>query len=375
MEDKSKSIKVALVSDSDTLGQYAGPDTFQSFKPSTQQLLQYLKSSQLRIGAVINLEAGDDHAQAVECLRSSILSEDAATGKCETIGDYIAASDVISNAQAGVAKPDCAIYRFAAGKLGVTAGECLFISENFHEILGAKRAGMETELKPCPVGMEFMPALVAKIGESPVDSGRQFQALFEHEHLLGDRIFESGAKISEWIDKLLAGWSPQLDLKRWQSPPAIKVPDELERAMACYIFLIDNFADQVHLRAEEAMLEVAAACGMPPERGQWVFDQHDQARAYWRGLDIAWKRIKQGDSDDRWFALRDFKALTDGFVYLFKAHAIREDYETYTEAGRHFADADDALVMNLIAHTGPSDITPYVGMVERMEAHLSHMPA
>jgi hypothetical protein len=78
-----------------------------------------------------------------------------------------------------------------------------------------------------------------------------------------------------------------------------------------------------------------------------------------------------GDDDDRWFALNDFQKTAEAFIFLFKAHAIREDYQTYTVAGEVFSDSDDSLVMNLVTHTGPSDITPYVGMVERMEQLLA----
>jgi hypothetical protein len=68
--------------------------------------------------------------------------------------------------------------------------------------------------------------------------------------------------------------------------------------------------------------------------------------------------------------LIDFQKTLDAFVYLFKAHAVRENNELYPAAGAVFSDADDALVLNIIAHSGPSDITPYIGMVERMERLL-----
>jgi len=144
--------------------------------------------------------------------------------------------------------------------------------------------------------------------------------------------------------------------------------------MALFVYLLDHFADQVHLKAEEEMLQVAVGCGMASEKGRWVFDQHDQARSYWAALDIAWRRIQNGDSDDRWFALYDFQKTTEVFVFLFKAHAIRENYQTYTEAGNTFTAEEDASVMNLLTHTGPADITPYVGMVARIEELLGISP-
>ena len=66
----------------------------------------------------------------------------------------------------------------------------------------------------------------------------------------------------------------------------------------------------------------------------------------------------------------DFQRTVDAFVYLFIAHAVREDNQVYPEAGSFFNDSDDALVLNIIQHTGAPDITPYIGMVERMEKLL-----
>ena len=106
-----------------------------------------------------------------------------------------------------------------------------------------------------------------------------------------------------------------------------------------------------------------------------MFSQHEQARAYWNCLDIAWRRIQADDADDRFYAVIDFQRSVEAFVYLFKAHAVRENNEMYPEAGKHFDDSDDALVLNLISHFGPADITPFVGMVERMEKLLDVKPA
>ena len=33
-------------------------------------------------------------------------------------------------------------------------------------------------------------------------------------------------------------------------------------------------------------------------------------------------------------------------------------------------DTDDSIILNIIQHTGPSDITPYVGLVGAMEQAL-----
>jgi len=55
----------------------------------------------------------------------------------------------------GTAKPAPAIYRFAAEAVGVPVGRCLFVGENLVEVLGAKAAGMQAVLKPCPPGREL----------------------------------------------------------------------------------------------------------------------------------------------------------------------------------------------------------------------------
>ena len=245
------------------------------------------------------------------------------------------------------------IYSYAAEKLGVDAAECLFVGENLIEVLGAQSAGFRAELKPCPPGREFLPApLHGK--KSPTDSGRAFEAFFEHEHLLGERIFACG-------EAIVAG------LKSLQGD---QLPAALRAGIGMFVYLIDNFADQVHLRAEEAVVPLAVARGMEPRDAQWMFDQHDQARAYWRALDIAWRRIQTGDTADRRSALREFAKVTEVFVTLFKDHAVRENDELYPELGRWLTEADDALVLNLISHFGPADITPFVALVGEMEHAL-----
>jgi len=54
-----------------------------------------------------------------------------------------------------VTKPDPAIYRVAAEKVGVPIDRCLFVGENLIEVIGALTAGMQALLKPCPPGREL----------------------------------------------------------------------------------------------------------------------------------------------------------------------------------------------------------------------------
>lgn len=55
---------------------------------------------------------------------------------------WISPNHVIISAECGVSKPDPAIFRCAQERLGVAAGDCIFIGDSFeNDIVGAKRAG------------------------------------------------------------------------------------------------------------------------------------------------------------------------------------------------------------------------------------------
>ena len=353
----------------DTLGEVDRPGHLVPYRPSTQKMLESVKALHVRTAVITNLPSDVSDAQGRDMVVQAILSQ-SLTGAHITIGDFIRRDDIITNHEAGADKPSAEIFSFAAQKLGVAPQKCLFVGENYMECLGAQLAGMRSLLKPCPPGREFLPALQGKLDASATDSGRQFEALLEHEHMLGERIFAIGGAIADQIGTLIEGKTPVQRPGDWTSPSAITLPENLRRGMAFFVYLIDHFADPVHLRAEESMMEVAVACGMERKKAQWVFDQHDQARAYWAAIDVAWRRVQFGDEDDQLYALTDFAALTRAFVALFKAHAVRENNQLYPMAGSFFSDADDALVLNLIQHSGAADITPYIGMVERAELLL-----
>jgi FMN phosphatase YigB (HAD superfamily) len=54
-----------------------------------------------------------------------------------------------------LAKPDRAIYQFAADRVNVPIERCLFIGEHFIEVIGARAAGMQAALKPSPPGRDL----------------------------------------------------------------------------------------------------------------------------------------------------------------------------------------------------------------------------
>jgi len=342
-------IKAVFFDARDTLGEVDQPGHLVAYRPSTEKLLSSMKALGLRLACITNLPDTLTAEQGKQMITGAVLDEQPLL----TIGDFIAAADIITNHEAGSNKPDERIYLYAARKLGLAPEQCLFVGENLIEVLGARAAGFQAELKPCPPGREFQPAPLGG-KKSPTDSGRAFEAFFEHEHLLGERIFACG-------DRIVAGLG---------TVTGDQLPDNLRAGIGFFVYLLDNFADQVHLRAEEAVVPLAIARGMDPKVASWMFNQHDQARAYWRALDIAWKRIKTGDAGDRRNAIGELAKITEAFVTLFKDHALRENDSLYPELGRWLTEADDALVLNIISHTGPADITPYVALVGEMERVL-----
>jgi hemerythrin-like domain-containing protein len=339
----------------DTLGEVDRPGHLEPYRPSTEKLLTGMRDVGLRVGLITNLPPGVDGREMVE---GAVLSQDG--DKLTRISDFVEPDALITNHDAGADKPDPKIYRYAADKVGVPIERCMYVGENLIEVIGAKAAGMRAELKPCPPGREFMPAPITGFAPKEHDSGRAFEAFLEHEHLLGDRIFNCAKVIADRLKPA--------------EESGERIEDGVFDAMGILIYLLDNFADQVHLKAEEATVPLAVARGMDPASVQWVFDHHDQCRAYFVALTVAYRRIERTERDpkvdDYTHAVDDFRRNAYGFVALMVHHAERENNELYPEMGTYFSDADDTLVVNIISHTGPADITPYVSLVAAMEGQL-----
>jgi len=340
----------------DTLGNVDRPGHLVPFRPTTEQLLESVKALGVKIGVITNLPKDVSAEQGKRMVTDAVLSQDPKSGKVRTIEDYIPADHILTNHEAGVSKPDPRIYRKAAELLGVKPSEALFCGENLPECLGAAAAGFNYQLKPFPPGHEFLSALITKLGGSKVDSGRAFEALFEMEHLLGERIFAIGNACCKAL--------------KAQDPKA-PIADGVRAAMGIFVYLIDAFADPTHLRAEEAVIPLAVARGMDPKVTQWVLNHHEQARAYWHCIDVAWNRILNGDADDRAMAIGDWWRSTEAFVILFEHHAVRENNEFYPTAGSFFTDNDDTLLMGIIMQMGWRDIGPFAGLVESAEKALA----
>jgi FMN phosphatase YigB (HAD superfamily) len=126
-----------------TLGERNSAGDFAAFS-STRRLLSTLRDKVgLRLGIITSL--GD-------------LTDEDGRRMLEGAGlaEFLDPDGFVSDHNSeGVSKPMPAIYRLAAEKVGVPIEKCLYISEDFIEVVAALAAGMQAVLKPCPPGREL----------------------------------------------------------------------------------------------------------------------------------------------------------------------------------------------------------------------------
>jgi FMN phosphatase YigB (HAD superfamily) len=111
--------------------------------PSSAGVLEKMRDVVgLRVGTITTLGGlmSDDEARAM--LGAAGLAQ------------FLDPAGFVSDNSAGAAKPSPAVYRFAAQKLGVPVGRCLYVGESLVEVIGALAAGMKAVLKPCPPGRD-----------------------------------------------------------------------------------------------------------------------------------------------------------------------------------------------------------------------------
>lgn len=112
--------------------------------PSSAGLLSALRNElKLRVGIITTLGGQLSDDQALGLLRDAKLDS------------FLDPLGFVSDNKAGAAKPNVAIYRFAATQVGVPISRCLYVGENLTEVIGALAAGMKALLKPCPPGRDL----------------------------------------------------------------------------------------------------------------------------------------------------------------------------------------------------------------------------
>lgn len=327
-------LQVAFLDIRDTLGYVDRPGHLVLFKPSTRQLLQSLKEDmQLRIGIITNLPGNVSHEQGKEMLKE--------------IWELIDKDGFISSHSAQFEKPAAGIYQFACRQMKVAPEQALFIGENLLEVIGARTAGLHAILKPFPPARDFLfKSLVASPGNA-TNSGRLSETMMEEEHLIGKRIVGAATRIATLITEK-------------KKVPLI--------ALGNLVYLLHQYVDPYHHKKEEnILLPFAISRGFPKAQTEWVVLEHDQGRAYFNAIDIAYKRICNGDEH----AYTDLKGSLEGFVQLYARHGGREDAELLPAMGQYLSDQDDALLVDLFAKAGPADLTPYLIIIAQMEQALS----
>jgi hemerythrin-like domain-containing protein/histidinol phosphatase-like enzyme len=331
-------VKTVFVDIRDTLGYVDSPGHLVLFKPSTLQFLKSLKETMgLRIGVITNLPGNVSHDQGVKMLIDSHSD----------IQKYIDKNDIVSSHEAGAEKPGQGIYQFACEKLKVNPAESMFIGENLLEVIGAQAAGLNAMIKPFPPARDFLFSPLTASPGSKTDSGRLSEMMMEEEHLVGKRIVGASAKIATMIgeNKIVT-----------------------MTALGNLVYLLKNFVDPYHHRKEENILiPFAVSRGYPKAKTEWILLEHDQGRAYFEAIAIAYRRLLNGDE----IAKADLKINLEGFVNLYKQHGAREDNEFLAEASVLFSDQDDALIVDLFAKAGPGDLTPYLALIAQMESELN----
>ena len=329
-------IKVAFLDIKDTLGYIDKPGHLVLFKPTTLQLLKSLKDEiGLRIGIITNLPENVSHEDGIKMLEEAKLL------------DYVNKEDIISNHLANGEKPKAAIFEYACKKLGVSVDEALFIGENLIEILGASAAGLQSILKPYPPRRDFIFKPLDPAVGSATNSGRLSEVMIEEEHIIGKRIVGASAKIVQLLT---------------ENKKVSQV------ALGNLVYLFNNFVDPFHNRKEENILiPFAISRGYPIDKTKWIILEHEQGRAYFRAITLAYERIQNGFD----IAYLDLRLCLEAVIKLYKQHGEREDNEFLPEMGRLMSEIDDALIVDLLAKAGPDDLTPYLTLLSQIESELN----
>lgn len=322
-----------------TLGVVDRPGHLVKFRPTTDYLLKMVRDKiGAPMGIITNVPPGID---------ANKMLADAG------ILEYLDPKGIISTQDEDVLavkgeKPGPAIYRAAAKRMGVPIEDCLYVGENLVEQLGAWAAGMSMGHKEFPPGGDFMREATTRGEVTQQSSGRLSEYLLEEDHLVGKRIVGCAFKIKSKLDEHAA------------------VADLLA-PIGRLVWLTKYFIDPYHHRKEEEVLiPFALTRGIKPESIAWVHLEHEQGRAYFRGIELAATRVQNGDAN----ALPELAALCGAFGNLYKEHGRKEDDLLFKQIGEVLTDTDDSLLVGLIQRIGPQDLTLYIDMIAAMEKEL-----
>ncbi len=124
-----------------TLGEVDGQLNLHLYA-DTVGLLSSLQTPSRRFGVISNVPATMTAKNLLQMLTNAGISK------------FFDESLIVVSTEAKSSKPQAGIYEFAAHRAGVDVGACLFVGENIAEVIGARLAGMEAQLKPQPTGAQ-----------------------------------------------------------------------------------------------------------------------------------------------------------------------------------------------------------------------------
>jgi len=318
----------------DTLGYVDRKGHLVPYKPSTEMLFNVMKKIfDTRIGIIMNLPADVSSDDGVRMLKEA------------GIYSFLDPRGIIINHDVGIDKPAKQIFEYASKAVEVPIERCTFIGENILETIGAMAAGMNVLLKPIPPGGEF--GIKPRLAEpaTPTFSGRLFETLLEEEHVIAKRITDVAERIA-------------MEIGKGNKPTA---------ALGLLVYLLENFVEPYHHRTEEsAVLPIAIARGLPPSAIEPTLREHEQGRLYFRALRLGLSRV----NDDHSFAFDEIQLILQAFVKLYRAHGPDENNRLFPEMGKYLTDSDDAVIIALMRKSGPSDLTPYLMILDSLEAEV-----
>jgi hemerythrin-like domain-containing protein len=134
---------------------------------------------------------------------------------------------------------------------------------------------------------------------------------------------------------------------------------------------IRNFADGCHHHKEEGVLFVKMVeCGMPKEQGPIavMLDEHEQGRAFTRGMREAAERLAAGDAEAKAAIIRNAR----GYTSLLRQHIQKEDNILFPMADRVIPPLEHDKVAEAFTHvehheTGHGVHEKYVAMAQALE--------
>jgi hypothetical protein len=135
-------------------------------------------------------------------------------------------------------------------------------------------------------------------------------------------------------------------------------------ALGLLVHLFESFVETCYTRAEEAILPVALARGLPTSLYARALRSHEQGRTYFRTLALLLQRIEMGET----VAFDECELVLQAFV-RFHRSCLADD-GVRTEIGLYLDDEGERMIVELLQAAGASDVISFVDVVASIESAL-----